>query len=178
MFSEKNVFFQTFEWIFLNIVTILIIAGQFQTFAIAADMTLRPYFIVIAIFFWTLHRPEILHPLTVFMIGFIYDAFLGIFLGTHSVLFISLYYILKQQRAFLTSQNQFSLFVAFILALTVFGVLEYALSCLYNFQITVPYPVLYNVLVTIFFYPLIVSFLHYLLKFFNLLKKDAYSDER
>lgn len=109
-------------------------------------------FFWIPLYCWTLHRPALIHPVTLFAAGFLYDAFLFLPLGLHSLIYICFYVILILQRQSLIRQPFLMLWGIFsLLMVAVNGAIFWFLGDLSQYR-----HILGASLVEIVAYPLVV----------------------
>ena len=95
------------------------------SFSIPLTEAVRPYFIIMIVYFWAIHRPTLIPPLIIFMVGIIYDMLMGFPLALHSVLFILAYWIIKNQRLFFLGQSYLAIWIGFFITCLSLLVLEY-----------------------------------------------------
>lgn len=63
--------------------------------------TLAPAFVLMAVFYWTVHRPDLLRPWQVFLIGLLHDILAGGPLGVNSLVLLFAYWaIVAQHKVF------------------------------------------------------------------------------
>lgn len=105
-----------------SIIFILFMMGL-VSFSLPLTEQIRPYFILIAIYHWTIYRPTLLHPILIFGIGFIFDLILAWNLGLHSILFLLVQWIIGKQRLFLLGQTYLVVWIGF--ALTCLSVIAF-----------------------------------------------------
>jgi rod shape-determining protein MreD len=76
---------------------------------IAAPLTLM------SVFYWVIHRPDLLRPLPIFALGVLYDLISGAPLGMTPFIFISVYWLLIAQRRFFLGRSFTMLWIGFAL---------------------------------------------------------------
>lgn len=92
------------------------------SFSIPMSGEVRPFFILMALYYWAIYRPSLLHPFFVFIYGIIFDLILGFPLGIHAVLFLLVQWVIKSQRLFFMGQTYLVVWIGF--SLTVLSVLS------------------------------------------------------
>ncbi len=101
----------------IQIITVFFFIISFVHFSFPLDI--KPYFILIVIFYWSINRPSIIPPLLIFAIGILQDLISEYPIGLHSILYLLVYFLITRQRLYLLGQTYFILWIFF--ALTTFG---------------------------------------------------------
>jgi rod shape-determining protein MreD len=105
------------------------------------------------VFFWCLHRPDLMPPLAAFAAGLVHDALAGLPLGlTALVLLLARHVVVQHQRLFHAKSFLVVWFCFALLALAV-EALRWLLACLYWVRLFPPEPVLFELALTIVLYP-------------------------
>ncbi|MBI1326908.1 MAG: rod shape-determining protein MreD [Alphaproteobacteria bacterium] len=78
-------------------------------------MVLRPFWFLIAVFYWMLYRPTLLPLWALFLCGLLLDTLLAAPLGLHAFLLVLAGWTVRRQRRFLFAQSFPVLLVAFTL---------------------------------------------------------------
>jgi len=60
--------------------------------------TVMPWLALMAVFYWTLHRPDLLPAGAVFLLGLLQDAISGTALGFHAALLLAVHWVVLTQR--------------------------------------------------------------------------------
>ena len=116
---------------------------------------IRPYFLVMIIYYWAIYRPSILSPIFVFLLGFFYDLVLGFPLGMHGVLFLSIQWILNTQRLFFMGQTYLVVWIGFSLTCLAALFLEWSFFSILSQNLIEIGPLINSLLVTTFLFPLV-----------------------
>lgn len=116
---------------------------------------IRPYFILMAVYYWTIFRPTLLHPVILFFIGIIFDLVAGFPLGIHAVLFLLTQWVINTQRLFFMGQTYLVVWIGFALTcLSVLIIEWFFFSALAMHWINIK-PVISSFIVTILLFPVI-----------------------
>lgn len=91
------------------------------SFSIPMSEKIRPLFFLIAIYYWAIYRPGMIHPFFIFVYGIVFDLVLGFPVGIHALLFLTVQWIIKTQGVFFTGQTYLVVWLGF--AVTVLSVL-------------------------------------------------------
>lgn len=76
--------------------------------------TIMPSLPLLAIFFWTLYRPELLPPAAVLLAGLLYDLLIAGPVGCSSIVFLAAYGITRSQRIYWKTLQASGLFGGFL----------------------------------------------------------------
>ena len=134
------------------------------SYNITLSEAVKPYFIIICIYFWSIYRPSLLQPIYVFAIGLLYGMILNYPMGLHAALFLLLQWIVRDQRLYFLGQPYsinwiafgFSCFCVFALE-WVFFTLTTANSGASHYDF---HRVLYGTAITAIVYPVISWMFH------------------
>ena len=125
------------------------------SFSIPLTESVRPYFITMVVYFWAIHRPTLIPPLVIFIVGIIYDLLMGFPLALHSVLFIVAYWIIKNQRLFFLGQSYLAIWIGFFITCFSLLVIEYFFfSALAQSFLNIK-PLIGSLLLSVFIFPLL-----------------------
>lgn len=125
------------------------------SFALPMTDQVRPYFIIMAIYYWAIYRPSLMHPLQVFAFGVIYDIVLFLPIGGHAILFLLVQWIIRNQRLFLLGQTYLVVWIGFVLTCAAIFLSEWLFySGVEQTWLSVT-PIISSALVTILVFPLI-----------------------
>ena len=154
IFAPENIhwFFKLFAAQFIIFILFLL---DFVNFGTAFTFDVKPYFILIAIYYWSIYRPTLLVPLYVFALGIIFDLLLNYPVGLHALLFVAVQCLLRDQRLFFIGQPYVIVWMSFALTCFVVMSLEWALFSLiigtvYSFNL-----VLLGTLTSMMIFPLV-----------------------
>lgn len=137
----------------IQITTAFFFVISFVHFSFPID--LKPYFILIVIFYWSINRPSIIPPILIFGIGIIQDLISEIPIGLHSILYLFVYFLITRQRLYLMGQAYLILWLFF--AMTAFGFIfcEWLFFSIRYFTFFEYGTLVASCAVTIFLYPVI-----------------------
>lgn len=128
------------------------------SFSIPMSGEIRPFFILMALYYWSIYRPSLLHPFVVFLYGFIFDIVLGFPLGLHSILFLVIQWVIKSQRLFFMGQTYLVVWIGFTVTTFSALLIEWIFFSVLSAGF-VPYSAMINNLViTVFLFPLVSYF--------------------
>jgi len=151
---------ETLDWLWrvslIQLITFIFFIFSFVNLSLSIDI--KPIFLLIIVFYWSMHRPSIIPPVLIFFIGLLQDMILEYPIGLHSILYLTVYFLISRQRVFLMGQSYTNIWLFFSLTTFLFGVCEwlfFSIRYLTFFDIST---VLLSVAVTVFLYP-VVNFL-------------------
>lgn len=91
---------------------------------------LAPMLPVVAVYYWSLYRPELLPPVAVFAIGILVDSLSGTPLGVNALLLLAVCAFVRSQRQLLEPRGFILHWFAFLIVVAVFESLRWALMSL------------------------------------------------
>lgn len=137
---------------------ILVMLLNLVSFPFPFSGEIRPYFILMVIYYWSIFRPSFLLPFFVFVIGVLYDLILGFPVGLHSFFFVLAQFLVTRQRLFLMGQPFVMMWLGFLFLSSLFILLEWLFFSVYLLKIVPVIPLVGSVVLTVAVFPLI-SFL-------------------
>lgn len=136
-------------------VVLLFLIFSFIDVSFLSSSGVKPYFILLLIYYWSIHRPTFLNPIFIFFVGIFFDVIHGFPIGIHSLIFLVVQIATLSQRHFLAGQTYLVIWIGFFV--TCFSVLitewlffsflnQYWLELMYFIK---------TLFVTVLFFPLI-----------------------
>lgn len=116
----------------------------------------RPVFILIAIYYWSITRPDLLPPLAAFVTGLIFDLLCGYPLGMTALVLVTVQWTIRLQRKFLSGQAFRVIWAGMGVVALAAGLLQWLLFSIFYGDIVPLLPVLVSVLVTTAVFPIVV----------------------
>jgi len=170
-----NAFFslENIDWIWRGLIVqvsiFILFSLSFVYISFPLSVDVKPYFLLIAIFFWGIRRPSIISPILLFIYGLLQDIFLGYPLGLHSILYLIFFFFIRQQRLYLMSQTYLVYLMFFCLFCTLYGALEWSFFAIRYLQIFDIKMFVFSSIFTVLIYPII----NWLFTFLSLLLKPT-----
>ncbi len=112
-----------------------------------------PGFMVMAVYFWTLHRPDLMPPSAVFVIGLLQDLLTGGTLGVSVIVLLALSFATASQRRFLGGALFVTVWAGFVVNSAGAAILAWGLNTLSAGAMFDPRPALFQYLLTVGLYP-------------------------
>lgn len=138
-----------------GIMAVLLVLSAFP-FPFLGLGEIRPAFMLMAVYYWAVFRPQMLPPAGAFAAGFALDLVCAYPLGLNALLFVVVQWIVKSQRKFLLGQNFMVIWASFALVAFIAGILQWMVFSLFEFHFMSIKPVLIGSLMTAVVFPLIV----------------------
>ena len=115
-----------------------------------------PSLTVIAVYYWSIYRPDLLPMVAVFGIGLFQDALTGTPLGLTALVLIIVQYAVLSQRRFFHSKTFLVEWWGFMLVSPVAAFASWLLASLYFAALVAPRPLGFQLLLSVALYPCLV----------------------
>lgn len=132
----------------------LAILGQLP-FSLPGDSAVTPYFVLMGVYYWGMHRPDLLPASVVFAIGLLLDALEGEPFGVNAFVLIAVYWAVSSQQRNFGERSFVALWMIFAAIALPAEILRWILVSLLTASLTAPWPVLFEFLVTVALYPIL-----------------------
>jgi len=109
---------------------------------------------LMAVYYWTVYRPDLFGPSVVFAIGLLNDIVNDLPIGLSALLYVAASQILLQQRRFFARQSFFMIWFGFILTVSAVMAAEWLLLDILHWTIVPVMPVLMQTILAVAFFPL------------------------
>lgn len=117
-----------------------------------------PWFTLMAVFYWTIYRPDLMPALAVFAAGLMQDLMTGATVGMTPLILLTVYnLVLKQRRTFIGKPFLVT-YWGFALVATGAAVATYVLGCLLSRRVLAPDQSILQYLTTLALFPALVWF--------------------
>lgn len=147
------------DWIWRGLVVQVFIFALFLLsfiyISLPLSIDIKPYFLLMAIFFWAIRRPTIISPVLLFGYGLLQDIFFDYPLGLHSALYLIFFYIIRKQRLYLMSQTYLVYLMFFGLLCFIYGVLEWCFFSAVYLKFFEIQALVFSFIFTVLIYPII-----------------------
>ena len=137
----------------LAVLLVLILLSAFP-FRIAHLGEIRPVFMLMAVYYWTILRPA--PPVAVFVVGLILDLLSAYPFGMNALVLVAAQALTGHNRKFLLGQSFLVIWAGFALVALGAGVIQWVLFSLFNLALVSVKPVLISVILSSFLFPLSV----------------------
>ena len=136
----------------LGIVLVLISTIPFQ---IPGFGPVAPNFVLMAVFFWGVHRVYLFSSIFVFFIGLLLDILVGTPPGLNAIVLVLVRTVAVSQGKVFRGKPFLVLWLGFGLIALVAGMVIWALNVIYNMTIIDPLPIVFQMTMTITVFPLL-----------------------
>ncbi len=109
---------------------------------------------LIAIYYWSIYRPDLLSPLFVFLVGLLHDSLHFLPLGLSAFVFVGLRQLSFSQRRFFVGQTFFMLWSGFALVAFLFALVNWCVLSLLAERALTIFPVFVQLLLLVAVFPL------------------------
>jgi rod shape-determining protein MreD len=115
--------------------------------------SVAPMLSLMSVYYWAIHRPDLLRPSIAFLIGVFQDLLGGLPLGVTALLFVSAYWLLISQRRFFLGTSFMMLWWGFTVVALGAGLVQWAAFCLLTLRLLPPAPALVQAALTLSLFP-------------------------
>jgi rod shape-determining protein MreD len=133
---------------------ILIFIGQLP-FSLTGHATATPFFVLMAVYYWGLHRPDLLPAVMVFLAGLLQDALEGEPFGVNAFVLIAVYWLTVSQQRHFREQPFLIVWLGFMGVGLMAQVMRWILVSLMQGAAVTPWTVTLEYALTIAFYPVL-----------------------
>jgi rod shape-determining protein MreD len=117
-----------------------------------------PALALMAVYYWGLHRADLLPALAIFVIGILQDILSGGPPGMNAMIFLAVFGVCVSQRRFFYGKSFLVVWWGFMVVAAGALVLEWAISAVFAGSMISPRPAYYKYLMTIAIYPIVAWF--------------------
>lgn len=128
-------------------------------FSIPHAGEIRPFFLLMAIFYWSVFRPTMVPPVAVFMVGLLIDFFSGLPAGLTAGILVTVQWVVRSQRRYLMGQSYLVLWTGFAIVCFSSAFVQWGLFGLTRLLWPPVEPVLAGAALSVFLFPPVVTLL-------------------
>ncbi|MBP2231347.1 rod shape-determining protein MreD [Azospirillum agricola] len=134
-------------------VTVMLVLVGMIPIPIPSYSWVAPHLTLISVYYWTIHRPDLMRPGVAFLIGLLQDLLTGGPLGVNALmLVVAQWAVLNQRRVFLASTFAL-LWIGFAMVMTGAAFLQWLAFSVLNAGILPVKPALFQGLLTVAMFP-------------------------
>jgi rod shape-determining protein MreD len=137
----------------LSVLTLLI--ASVVPLHVPALQSVTPSLPLIAMFYWTLHRPDLMPPFAAFAIGMLQDVLTGLPIGVSAIVLLAVHATVETQRRFFEDKSFGIVWLGFSCVALGAIALGWLLTCAYNGVLVTPLRIIVQVLMTVGCFPLL-----------------------
>lgn len=108
---------------------------------------------LVAVFFWSFHRPEWFPPLAAFLLGLLHDIMAGGLFGLSALLFVLVHWIVGSQRRRISGRSFMLGWLVFTVLAGLAAALSWALVSAYHVHMIAARPVMAEFMLNMLVYP-------------------------
>lgn len=116
--------------------------------------TVTPPLVLITLYYWSVHRPDLFRPWVAFFIGLLHDIINYLPIGVCALLFVALTRLILTQRKFIVDQSFITLWYGFAITALLAALAEWLMISLVRFQAIPATPVILQTILVILIFPL------------------------
>lgn len=135
-------------------VTVLMMLLAMAPTQVPGLSALAPPLTLMAVFYWAIHRPDLLRPIVVFLIGLLQDLLSGLPLGLSALVFTLAYWAVLTQRRFFLGNSFLLLWWGFGMVAFAAAAVQWIVYSLSFVTVLTVRPVLFQAMLAIAIFPL------------------------
>lgn len=135
-------------------VTVLMMLLAMAPTQVPGLAALAPPLTLMAVFYWAIHRPDLLRPIVVFLIGLLQDLLSGMPLGLSALVFTLAYWAVLTQRRFFLGNSFLLLWWGFGMVAFAAAAVQWIVYSLSFVTVLTVRPVLFQAVLAIAIFPL------------------------
>ncbi len=135
--------------------TILLIVINVLPLHIPGFARIVPVLPLIAVYHWSVYRPELMPPLAVFVIGVLYDILSGTPLGVNALVFLAVSGVVRFQQRFFVGRSFFVVWLGFAIVALGSGILSWVLVSVLSETLVEPKALAFQFILNFGFFPVL-----------------------
>ena len=149
---------------FAQIFTGLMLLLSLVSYSLPYTDSIRPFFILMPIYYWSIYRPSLVSPLICFLLGIILDLISGFPIGLHAVFFVLVHIIVKSQRLYMMGQPYAMFWMGFAIVCTSTYFAQWVFFSILNQDLINIRDIFVSNIISILFFPVIALVLAFIQK--------------
>lgn len=139
--------------------TIFFLLLNVASFSLPHASDYKPFFLLMAVYYWSIYRPTVMPFLYTFVLGLVMDLLTSVPPGLNALSLVLLQMIVQKSRLFLMGQPYIMVWLGFVIVCFVNALFIWLVMC--GFTVFTPvWPSLIAALLSIFIFPLVSLALH------------------
>jgi len=122
----------------VHVSTLVLLLMSTLSFAVPYLSQVRPFLILMAVYYWAIFRPTIMPPVVVFLIGLMLDILTYAPLGLHALLLVAVQWVVRGQRVFLTGQPFVMIWIGFGFTATLYASAQFLIYLMVTSGVPLP----------------------------------------
>ena len=116
---------------------------------------LAPPLLLIAVFYWSIVRPDLMPPTAAFVLGLFQDLLTGAPLGSGALVMVLTQWTMRGQRRYLANRPFFLMWAAFAPVVVIAGVVDWLIYALFTFHVAPVMDALVRMVLGFFLFPVV-----------------------
>lgn len=113
-------------------VTLFLVMFETIQLPLPGSAAVAPGFSLVAIYYWTVYRPDLMPPVAVFVIGMLLDVVSGALFGVNALVMLAIYGAVLTQRRLLVGKSFNIVWFGFLFALVLTAGLDWLVHAIIN----------------------------------------------
>ena len=135
--------------------TLILVIVTMIPFQVPGLSAIVPSLALIAVYFWVIHRPDLMPAWAVFLIGAIQDLLSGAYLGVGTMVLLLVWLAVASQRRVFSSASFMLVWAIFVLVAAGAQILSWLFSSMITGRVLDASPLFFQYLTTVAIYPCI-----------------------
>lgn len=136
-------------------VTVLLVLLGMVPLHLPSYGTITPAFGLMAVYYWAVHRPDLLRPVVAFAVGLLHDLLSGAPLGLNALIYVLTHGTVLMQRRFFLDGAFVHLWLGFVLIALGAALVQWLANSLLHGALLAPAPALFQALQSIALFPVL-----------------------
>jgi rod shape-determining protein MreD len=153
-----NVFMYRIEWmgrlLLAQASIIIFLLLNLVSFSMPHAGDFKPFFLLMAVFYWAVYRPTLMPIPYTFALGLIMDLQGGLPIGLSALVLVGLQNVVRSQRLFLTGQAYIVVWLGFVLVAFANAFALWSVISLFSWQMMPIVPTLLAAVISVVIFPL------------------------
>jgi len=125
----------------------------FETMPILGSLAVTPALALLSLYYWAVHRPDLMPPVAVFAVGLLIDTVSGVVLGVNALVLLLVYGALLSQRRWLFGKSLNVVWLGFLFTALGYGLLSWAVQAALHKALLDPSLVAVQLSITVAIFP-------------------------
>lgn len=140
---------------FAQLVIVFLFVLGLVNVAIPHAGDVRPLFLLMAVYYWSVFRPTLIPPVMAFAWGVLFDMLAGLPVGMNALLLVLVQWIVRDQRLYLMGQSYVTLWLGFAVTVIVYSLLQWTIFAVMTLSLPDYHPALATGLLSVGLFPVI-----------------------
>lgn len=135
-------------------VTVVLVLGGMVRLHLPDYDTIAPSLALMAVYYWAIHRPDLLRPSMAFAIGLLHDLLSGAPLGMNALILVLAHWVVVTQRRFFLANSFLLLWWGFALIVLGAAFVQWLAFSVLHAQVLAPNAALFQAMMTLSLFPI------------------------